>query len=962
MFCVSALVNAFTLPANFTDIPVIENLQDPDGFDFSPDGRMFISERITGNLRVAKYNSMTDTWSLNPTPFHTFDTPSPVRRSAGLRDIAFDPDFANNGFIYAFYMKDGASVHNRVVRIKASTVNPDVADLTFNTSGEQLLIDLPFNNTAPSGGDAGGSSGSHNGGALEFGADGKLYITTGDGWEGAFAGDPVQSLTSFTGKVFRINSDGSIPTDNPFYNATTGDYRAIYALGLRNPYSMSKHPDTGALYINEARGTNKASIYIVSAGANYQHEGTGLGTTTNAWSDASQAGGELITGGAWLSSTSTGNFPITYNGRYFAALWGSNSSSTGRINTVSSDGSTVETFETGIGVVGSNNIPIKPVITRFNSQGELYYMLTTYTTSSAQIRRVRFTSQETVATPSFNPPGGNTLNQVNVTITTDTPDATIYYTLDNTTPTQSDTEYIEGFPVTIATSAVLRAKAFKPNFNDSSEASAVYIIGDQSNNMPPDVDAGEDKTGFIGQAITLDGSATTDPDGDDDFLTGEQWTQISGPPVTIQDATEEIAFFTPAVEGVYQFRLEVSDGIDSGFDEVIISVIQAPRVLGGLQVLYTFEEGSGTTINDVSGVGTELDLTVNTSNTISWLAGGGIDVTASTDIDSNVASKINTACKASDEVSIEAWITPDSINQSGPARIVSLSDGLFDRNFTLGQQDDRYDTRLRTSTTDDNGTPSLTVPASTVKTELTHVVYTRDASANAAIYINGQPQVVGTVNGDLSVWDDNYKLMLANESTGDRPWLGEVYLVAVYCSALSSSEVTQNYSAGLPPFADLTDTDDDLIADVIDNCPNDANTDQANLDGDTEGDVCDGDIDNDGVNNDVDLDENDNAICSDQDLDMCDDCSIGVDGFGPLADATPNNDGLDTNNDGECNVGDSDDDGDGVNDDVDNCPLLPNSSQLDSDGDDLGDACDPDAQEFCVAVKAQNNNTVMFCL
>jgi len=172
------------------------------------------------------------------------------------------------------------------VRIQASSGNPDIAI----ANSETLIIDLPFNSI--------GSSGSHNGGALEFGGDGKLYITTGDGWEGEFAGDSVQSLSTFTGKVLRVNADGSIPSDNPFYTQTTGIFRAIYALGLRNPYSISKHPDTNVLYINEARGNNKASIYIVEAGANYRHEGIGIGTERDQWADASGAGGELITGGA----------------------------------------------------------------------------------------------------------------------------------------------------------------------------------------------------------------------------------------------------------------------------------------------------------------------------------------------------------------------------------------------------------------------------------------------------------------------------------------------------------------------------------------------------------------------------------------------------------------------------------------------------------------------------------------
>ena len=162
---------AFDLPANFENQVIVENLKDPDYFAFSPDGRMFISERITGKLLVAKFNTTTDVWSINPTPFYTFDTPEPVRRSAGLRSIAFDPDFINNGFIYAFYMKNGA-LQNRVVRIKASTSNADIADSNYGTGGEELLINLPFNSTS--------ASGSHNGGALQFGNDNKLYISTGE--------------------------------------------------------------------------------------------------------------------------------------------------------------------------------------------------------------------------------------------------------------------------------------------------------------------------------------------------------------------------------------------------------------------------------------------------------------------------------------------------------------------------------------------------------------------------------------------------------------------------------------------------------------------------------------------------------------------------------------------------------------------------------------------------------------
>jgi hypothetical protein len=819
----------FTFPENFTDQVMIENLQDTDGFAFSPDGRLFISERITGRLRVANYNTNDDSWTLNTESFYKFDTPKNANgqpeavRSGGLRDIAFDPDFLNNGYVYAFYMANNTR-HNRVVGIKSSAADPDIAD-----TSETLIIDLPFNGTS--------SSGSHNGGAVEFGNDGKLYITTGDGWTGEFAGDAVQSLTTFTGKVLRINTDGSIPTDNPFYLETTDNFRAIYALGLRNPYSMSRHPDTNALYVNDARGNKKDQIYLLQARANYQHEGTGIGNIRTPFATAADSGGELITGGAWMPNAGLGSFPDEYDGRYFAVLWGGNDQNVGRINTIASDvDNSVTTFATGLGVAGSNGISVKPVIGRFHPSGDLYYMLTTYTTTSAQIRRIQFSSQQTVASPVFSPNGGSNDSAISVTISSLSTDADIRYTLDNSSPTPSSLLYTA--PLLVSSSTVMRARAYKVGFNNSAEVSAVFIIGDTSTNLPPIVDAGPNKIGFIGQTISLDGSATTDPDGNDDFLTGEQWQQLSGPPITILDSTEEVAFFTPQALGVYRFRLEISDGVSAGQDEVTIAVIRPSRSTSNLAALYTFEDGSGPLVRDVSGVGSPLDLTINDLSKVTWLPAGGLSIDQSVVIKSNGATKIIDACQGSNAISIEAWSQTNDDAQSGPARMVSLSSNTLNRNFTLGQDGDRYDVRLRTSLTNNNGVPSLAVPASTVNEELTHTVYTRNADGLASIYINGIPQVVGTIAGVIDNWNAGYDLVLANEATGDRAWLGQLSLVAVYCTALDVSQVAQNQAAGLAPFSQPSDSDQDGVIDVIDNCPNTPNPNQSDLDRDNIGDAC----------------------------------------------------------------------------------------------------------------------------
>lgn len=123
------------------------------------------------------------------------------------------------------------------------------------------------------------------------------------------------------------------------------------------------------------------------------------------------------------------------------------------------------------------------------------------------------------------------------------------------------------------------------------------------------------------------------------------------------------------------------------------------------------------------------------------------------------------------------------------------------------------------------------------------------------------------------------------------------------------------------------DGDSDLIPDDCDNCPAVANANQINTDGDAEGDACDEDDDNDGVPDSNDPDPLDPNVCGDSDEDLCDDCTIGTDDFGPLRDNLPGNDGPDADADGACDAGD-------------NCLLIANPDQMNSDSDTFGDACD----------------------
>ncbi len=226
------------------------------------------------------------------------------------------------------------------------------------------------------------------------------------------------------------------------------------------------------------------------------------------------------------------------------------------------------------------------------------------------------------------------------------------------------------------------------------------------------------------------------------------------------------------------------------------------RVTDGLLALYDFEQTGSTVVRDVSGVGSPLDLAIEDPSATCWVP-GALRIEQPTRLaSSTTASKVISGCKSNGELTVEAWIDPANLIQDGPARIFTLSQGGYDRNVTLGQglwggqPSDTFDVRLRTTATDDNGMPSLSGPSGAALPGLQHVVYTRDPSGAASIYVNSVAVVGGSVAGNLSNWENSFALTLANESGASRPWLGTLHLVAVYDRALSSGEVEQNFAAG----------------------------------------------------------------------------------------------------------------------------------------------------------------------
>jgi hypothetical protein len=229
----------------------------------------------------------------------------------------------------------------------------------------------------------------------------------------------------------------------------------------------------------------------------------------------------------------------------------------------------------------------------------------------------------------------------------------------------------------------------------------------------------------------------------------------------------------------------------------IAPAIEPSRVNQGLLVLYDFSEGDGETIHDRSGVGQPLDLEINQPSSVRWKNGSLIIESSALIASPQPARKLIEAIKKSNVITIEAWLIPANDKQTGPARIVSLSANTSERNVTLGQDGDIYDVRLRSTGADKNGLPSTGSPKKTLQIKSTHVVFTRDAAGSAILFVDGTQTIAKKVEGKLSNWDDNFRLILANELTKDRPWLGEFELVAIYDRALTKEEVQQNFTSGI---------------------------------------------------------------------------------------------------------------------------------------------------------------------
>ncbi|MDX6286976.1 MAG: hypothetical protein QOG53_2461 [Frankiales bacterium] len=286
---------AAALPPGFAETQVATGLVGPTAMTFAPDGRLFITQQ-GGQLRVIKNGA------LLAAPFLTVSVDASGER--GLLGVAFDPNFATNQYVYVYYTTSTAPIHNRVSRFTAAG---DVAQ-----PGSEVPI-LELDELTAS---------IHNGGAIHFGPDGALYIAVGDNAKGA----PAQMMSTRWGKMLRILPDGTIPTDNPFYDSASGANKSIWALGLRNPFTFAFKPGTSRMFINDVGQDTWEEINDGIVGANYGWPDSEGPTTNPAFLSPLYAyghegdpnGGCAITGGAFYNPQ-TVRFPSSYVGDYFFA-------------------------------------------------------------------------------------------------------------------------------------------------------------------------------------------------------------------------------------------------------------------------------------------------------------------------------------------------------------------------------------------------------------------------------------------------------------------------------------------------------------------------------------------------------------------------------------------------------------------------------------------------------------------
>lgn len=202
----------------------------------------------TGTVRVVRDGDVL------PAPFLDLRDKVAAQGESGLLSIAFAPDYAESGLLYAMYnAREGPYGDLQIVEFRRDPFDPDRADPSYERV--VLTIPKPYEN--------------HNGGMLQFGPEGDLYASVGDGDPGVLnkAGAFAQQLDGLLGRIIRIDprrgDPYSVPTDNPFVNVANARPE-VWAYGLRNPWRFWIDPATDLLYVPDVGSTSREEINVVA--------------------------------------------------------------------------------------------------------------------------------------------------------------------------------------------------------------------------------------------------------------------------------------------------------------------------------------------------------------------------------------------------------------------------------------------------------------------------------------------------------------------------------------------------------------------------------------------------------------------------------------------------------------------------------------------------------------------------
>lgn len=388
------------LPSNFQAVPVVSGLNFPTDFDFLPDGRILAAEK-SGIVRIAVDGSVL------ATPFIDLRAQVNDYWDRGLLSVAVDPNFESNGYVYFLftYEHDPSDYSGpktaRLIRVTANgnTADPATAVTILGSVVGDSCDDFP------AGADCIPSDGpSHSGGGMEFAPDGTLFITLGEG-ANFNASTPqalrAQDMKSLGGKLVRITTDGKGLPDNPFWTGNPDDVESkIWALGFRNAYRFSLHPDDGTPYVGDVGWVSWEEVNVARAGANLGwpcYEGALIQSAYSSYGPCQDlyaagnatapiitwdhtTGGSAVTGGVFYTAV---GYPEEYRGAYFYGDYARNFI---RYAHMTAD------HEVASGPFSFDEAAGGPVDFEIGPEGDLYYLSIT----TGEVRRIVYNE---------NPPG-----------------------------------------------------------------------------------------------------------------------------------------------------------------------------------------------------------------------------------------------------------------------------------------------------------------------------------------------------------------------------------------------------------------------------------------------------------------------------------------------------------------------------------------------------------------------------